>query len=155
MWFWVLNGYAHLDPFYGILLNFGCNFKSMVPNTHCGAYNEGLSASSVHIPWKSFLIKVHMVSLLSSISFRCNLQQSQLLHWISNKFCIDMHVCLLSQWDFHLQVSFLPGSVPPNIRPYRHLFHHKIEIEMLIRDLQKQGIILPSTNSFASPVPLV
>ena len=27
MWFWVLNGYAHLNPSYGILLKgFGCNF---------------------------------------------------------------------------------------------------------------------------------
>ena len=82
MWFWVLNGYAHLDPFYEILLNFGCSFQSMVPNTHCEAYNQGLSTSSVCIEWKIFLIKFHMVSLLSSISFKCNLQQSQLLPWI-------------------------------------------------------------------------
>ena len=82
MWFWALNGYAQLDPFYGILLNFGCSFQSMVPNTHCGAYNQGLSASSICIAWKSFWRKVHMVSSPSSISFRCSLQQSQLLPWI-------------------------------------------------------------------------
>ena len=71
------------------------------------------------IKWKSFLRKVHMVSSLSSISFRCNLQQSQLLPWISNKFWIDMHVCLLSQWDCHLPDlrtivfrSFLELSLP-------------------------------------------
>ena len=27
MWFWAINGYAHLDAFYGILLNFGCIFS--------------------------------------------------------------------------------------------------------------------------------
>ena len=119
MWFWALNGYAHLAPFYGILLNFGCSFHSMVPNTHCRAYNQGPSSSLVHIAWKKFLRKVHMVSSLISISFRCNLWQSQLLHWISNKFWIDMHVCLLSQWDFHLPnprtiifCSFLEVSLP-------------------------------------------
>ena len=119
MCFLVLNGYAHLNPSYGILLNFGCSFPSMVPNTHCRAYNQGLSASTVHIEWKRFLRKLHMVSSLSSILFRCNLQQSQLLHWISNKFWIDMHVCLLSQWYFHLLDprtiilhSFLEASLP-------------------------------------------
>ena len=118
MLFWVLNGYTHLDPFYGILLNFGCSFQSMIINTHCGADNWGLSASSFHIEWKIFLIRVHMVSSLNSISSRCNLQQSQLLHWIYNKFWINMHVCLLIQWDFHLQYqrtivfhSFLEASL--------------------------------------------
>ena len=41
----------------------------------------------------------------------------------------------------------LPGSVPPNIRPYRYPFHQKTEIEMLIWDLLEQGIIHPSTSS--------
>ena len=82
MWFWVLKGYAHLDPSYGIFLNFGCNFQSMEKSTHLRDYNQGLSASSIHIAWKISLRRIHMVSLLSSISFRCNLQQSQLLLWI-------------------------------------------------------------------------
>ena len=102
MWFWALNGYTHLDPFYGILLNFGCSFQSMVKNKHCRAYNQGLSASSVCITWKSFLRIFHMVSSLRSISFRCNLEWSQLLPWIYSKFWIDMHVFLLSRWDCHL-----------------------------------------------------
>ena len=66
-------------------------------------YNQGLLASSVHIPWKRSLRIIHMVSSISSISFICNLQQSQLLPWIYNKFWIDVHVFLLSQWDFYLQ----------------------------------------------------
>ena len=82
MWFWELNGYAHLDPSYGILLNYGCNFQSLGTNTNSMAYNQVLSASSVPIAWKISLRWIHMVSLLSSISFKCNLQQSQLLPWI-------------------------------------------------------------------------
>ena len=39
--------------------------------------------------------------------------------------------------------------------PCRYPFHHKIEIEMLVRDLLKQGVILPSTSSFSSSVLLV
>ena len=118
MWFWVLNDYTHLDPFYGILLKFGGIFQSMVPNTHCGDYNQVLSASSVHITWKRFLRKVHVVSSLSSISFKCNHQQSQMLPWIFNKFWIDMHVCLLSQWDCHL----------PN--PRTIIFHSFLEVSL-------------------------
>ena len=49
----------------------------------------------------------------------------------------------------------LLGSAPPNISPYRYMFHHKTEIEMLVQDLLKQGIIFPSTSSFSSPVLLV
>lgn len=53
------------------------------------------------------------------------------------------------------RIQLLPGSVPPNIRPYRYPFHQKTEIEILVRDLLKQGIIRPSTSSFSSPVLLV
>ena len=55
--------------------------------------------------------------------------------------------------DHH--ILLIPGSVPPNIRPYRYPFHHKTKIEMLVRDLLKQGVIRPSTSSFSSLVLLV
>ena len=53
------------------------------------------------------------------------------------------------------RIPLLPGSVPPNIRPYHYPFHHKIEIEMLVHDLLKKGVILPNTSSFSSLVLLV
>ena len=53
------------------------------------------------------------------------------------------------------RIPLLPGSVPPNIRPYHYPFHHKTKIEMLVCDLLKQGVIRPSTSSFSSPVLLV
>ena len=53
------------------------------------------------------------------------------------------------------RIHLLPGSIPPNIRPYRYPFHQKTKIELLVRDLLKQGIIRPSTSSFSSPVLLV
>ena len=75
---------------------------------------------------------------------------------------LDRYACLFakpvglppSQPKDHC-ISLLPRSVPPNIRPYRYPFHHKTEIEMLVRDLLKQGVIHPSTSSFSSPVLLV
>ena len=121
MWcnFWALNGYTHLDPSYGILPNCGCIFQSMGTNTHSMAYNQVLSASLVPIAWKISLIIIHMVSLLRSIPFICNHRRYPLLHYLYNKFLIDMHVSLLNQWDFHLQDqttiifrSFLEASLP-------------------------------------------
>ena len=53
------------------------------------------------------------------------------------------------------RIPLLLGSVPPNIKPYRYPFHHKTEIEMLVRNLLKQGVIRPSTSSFSSLVLLV
>ena len=53
------------------------------------------------------------------------------------------------------RIMLLPGSVPPNIRPYCYPFHYKTEIEMLVCDLLKQGVIHRSTSSFSSPVLLV
>ena len=53
------------------------------------------------------------------------------------------------------RIALPPRSVPPNIRPYHYPFHHKTEIEMLVHDLLKQGVIRPSTSSFSSPVLLV
>ena len=52
----------------------------------------------------------------------------------------------------HHRIPLLPGSIPPNIWPYHYLFHHKTEIEMVVQDLLKEGIILPSTSSFSSPI---
>ena len=59
MWFWELNGYAHLDPSYGILLNFGCSFYSMrKKHTLKGLQPGYLSIISSH----------HMENILKKIS---------------------------------------------------------------------------------------
>ena len=52
-------------------------------------------------------------------------------------------------------ISLLPRRIPPNISPYDYPCHHKTEIEMLVWELLKRGIIRPSTSSFSSPVLLV
>ena len=36
------------------------------------------------------------------------------------------------------RISLLPGSIPPNIRPYCYPFQQKTEIDMLVQDLLKQ-----------------
>jgi len=49
----------------------------------------------------------------------------------------------------------IPGSVPPNIRPYRYSYVQKSEIERMIAKTLETGIIQPSQSSFSSPVVLV
>jgi hypothetical protein len=51
----------------------------------------------------------------------------------------------------HLQ----PGSVPPNIRPYRYPYAQKSEIEHMIQEMLEADIIQPSQSSFSSPVVMV
>ena len=47
------------------------------------------------------------------------------------------------------------GSDPISIRPYRYPYAQKTEIERMVQDMLKAGIIQPFTSPFASPVILV
>ena len=48
-----------------------------------------------------------------------------------------------------------PGSGPMNAHLYRYPHHQKSEIEKLVRDMLRAGIIQPSVDPFSSPVSLV
>jgi hypothetical protein len=52
-------------------------------------------------------------------------------------------------------IPLVPGSLPPNIRPYRHPFAQKNEIEKMVQELLIVGIIRPSTSPYSSPVVMV
>jgi hypothetical protein len=52
-------------------------------------------------------------------------------------------------------IPLVPGSLPPNIRPYRHPFSQKNEIEKMVQELLNAGIIHPSTSPYSSPVVMV
>jgi len=49
----------------------------------------------------------------------------------------------------------LLGAQPLNIHPYRYPFSQKNEIEKLIKEMLKVGVICPNTNSYSSPVVMV
>jgi hypothetical protein len=52
-------------------------------------------------------------------------------------------------------IPLVPGSLPPNIRPYRHPFAQKNEIEKMVQELLIAGVIHPSTSPYSSPVVMV
>ena len=57
--------------------------------------------------------------------------------------------------DHEHSIHLIPGSVPPNIRPYRYPYVQKSEIERMIAEMLEAGIIQPSQSYFFAPVVLV
>jgi hypothetical protein len=49
-------------------------------------------------------------------------------------------------------IPLVPGILPPNIRPYRHPFSQKNEIEKMVQELLNSGVIRPSTSPYSSPM---
>eukprot|EP00253_Pinus_taeda_P002025 PITA_02025 len=57
--------------------------------------------------------------------------------------------------DHDHTILLIPGSVPPNIRPYRYPYVQKSEIEHMVAEMLEAGIIQLSQVSFSAPVVLV
>jgi hypothetical protein len=49
-------------------------------------------------------------------------------------------------------IPLVPGSLPPNVLPYRHPFPEKNEIEKIMQELLQAGVIHPNTSPYSSPV---
>jgi len=61
----------------------------------------------------------------------------------------------LSRGEHDNNIPLIIGSQPPIIRPYRYPFSQKNEIEKIIQELSKAGIIRPSTSPYYSLVVMV
>ncbi|XP_015969943.1 uncharacterized protein LOC107493360 [Arachis duranensis] len=52
-------------------------------------------------------------------------------------------------------IPLVEGAAPIRVRPYRYPHHHKTQIECMIQEMLKDGIIQPSRSPFSSPILLV
>jgi hypothetical protein len=52
-------------------------------------------------------------------------------------------------------IALVPGSLPPNIRPYRHPFAQKNEIEKMVQELLIVSVIRPSMIPYSSSIVMV
>jgi hypothetical protein len=52
-------------------------------------------------------------------------------------------------------ISLVPGSIPPNIHPYRHPFSQKHEIEKMVQELLTTCVIHPNTSPYSSLIVMV
>ena len=53
------------------------------------------------------------------------------------------------------EICLIPGSVPPNIRPYTYPYAQKSEIECMVEEMLEVGIIRPIQISYSTPVVMV
>ena len=52
-------------------------------------------------------------------------------------------------------IHLIPGSVPPNIRPYRYAYGQKSEIECMVEEMLEARIIRPSQSSYFALVVII
>ncbi|KAH9311029.1 hypothetical protein KI387_026064, partial [Taxus chinensis] len=57
--------------------------------------------------------------------------------------------------DHDHAIQLIPGSQTPNIRPYKYPYSQKSEIEKMVQEMLKAGIIRPSQSAYSSPVVMV
>jgi hypothetical protein len=57
--------------------------------------------------------------------------------------------------DHDHAIHLIPGSVPPNIRPYRYPYAQTSEIECMVEEMLEDNIIIPSQSSYSAPMVMV
>jgi hypothetical protein len=71
------------------------------------------------------------------------------------KDIFQVHIELPPKRAHDHAIKLQAGVQPVSVRPYKYPFYHKIEIEKIVKDLLKSGVIRHSNNPFSSPVILV
>jgi hypothetical protein len=71
------------------------------------------------------------------------------------KDIFQVHIELPPKRAHDHAIKLQAGVQPVSVRPYKYPFYHKTEIEKIVKDLLKSGVIRHSNSPFSSPVILV
>jgi hypothetical protein len=73
----------------------------------------------------------------------------------NSKVFEDIPKCLPPTQNHDHKIHLIPGSVSPNISPYRYPYAQKSEIECIVEEMLVAGIIRPSESSYSASVVMV
>jgi hypothetical protein len=72
-----------------------------------------------------------------------------------SKLFEDIPKCIPPTRNHDHDIHLIPGSVPPNIRPYRYPYAQKSEIEHMVEEMLEASIIRPSQSYYSALVVMV
>lgn len=109
-----------------------------------------------HMETTSDIWCVLELSLIQQQDTQSSVIPDQLQHLIQQyKHLFDKPQGLPPQRSHMHSIPFLPGAQPFRLRPYRYNLAQKDEIEAQVKEFLANGMIVPSSSPFASPVLLV
>jgi hypothetical protein len=103
----------------------------------------------------AYVAHCHQMQLLTTEIVKSQHPEIQSLIQKYDKVFQDLPMKLPPNRNIEHIIKVKPDSAPVNIRPYRYPHHHKTEIERLIQDLLKCGVITTTRSPYAIPVVLV
>jgi hypothetical protein len=113
---------------------------------------QGLTIGSPKIISSHRIIaQLHSIQAVGTPSMHPDLQAILSKHQVVLSTPQGLHPCGVHDHSIPLVL----GSIPPNVRPYRHPFTRKNELEKIVQELLQVGVIHPSTSPYSSLVVMV
>lgn len=103
----------------------------------------------------TYVVQCHQLEMLSANMTNEESPEIQGLIRKHEKVFQDLPMKMPPNREIEHTIEVKAGSDPVNIKPYRYPHDQKTEIERLIQDLLKCGIIAKSKSPYAAPVVLV
>ena len=103
----------------------------------------------------AYIVQCHQLEILSTKMINEGSPEVQGLIQKHEKVFQDLPMKMPPNREIEHTIEVKAGLDPVNIKPYRYPHHHKTEIEKIIQDLLKCGVISKSKSPYAAPVILV